>query len=279
MVLPLEDNSLEQISLRIMSERPYVTAEKLRVLASTSKRKFSPAAVYKVLSKLLTSGVVVKAGTNYSLSLTWVFGIFSFAEKLSKAYFCDEYLDSLLPESGKRRSWKFNDLRRCNDFWNQLLLALLKRTPNVDSYAWVPSPWFVLLPEDRDSRIQQVFRMTNRKFYSAFGASPRFEPIVRKLYNHKNQILAFGKKPFAAKDARYLDVVGDFVLTVSVEKKIGHEISLLFADNKRSELNTSRALAILCQRCRTTISIEHSPRKAARMRKTLAKLFSLDDSD
>lgn len=277
MTLPIEDHSLEQLSLRIMSERPYVTAEKLRTLASTNKRDFSPAAVYKVLNKLLASGVVVKAGTKYSLSLTWIFGIFSFAEKLSKAYFCDEYLDSLLPEAGKRRTWKFTDLRRCNDFWNQLLLALLKRTPNVDSYAWVPSPWFVLLPEDRDSRLQQVFRMTNRKFYSAFGASRRFEPLVRKLYNHNNQILAFGKKPFQTKDARYLDIVGDYVLTVSVDNKTSEEISFLFTDNKRAELNPNTALAILRQRCRTTITIEQSSRKASRMRGTLAKLFTGDD--
>jgi hypothetical protein len=278
MPIPLEDSSLEQISLKIMSERPYVTAEKLRALASTNKRKFSPAAVYKVLNKLLTGGVVVKAGPRYSLSLTWVFGVFSFAEKLSKVYFCEEYLDSLLPEAGKKRTWKFTDLRRCNDFWNQLLLALLKRTPSVDSYAWVPSPWFVLLPGDRDSRLQQVFRMTNRKFYSVFGSSRRFEPVVRKLYNHSNQILTFGKKPFPTKGARYLDIVGDYVLTVSVDSKTSQEISLLFADNKRAELNTNAALAILHQRCRTTITIEHSPRKAARLRSTLTRLFDIDEA-
>lgn len=276
MSIPLEDGSLEQISLKIMSERPYVTAEKLRTLASSGKRKFSPAAVYKVLNKLLSAGVVVKAGTRYSLSLTWVFGIFSFAEKLSKAYFCDEYLDSLLPEIGKKMSWKFTDLPRCNDFWNQLLLALLKRTPQVDSFAWVPSPWFVLLPEDRDSRLQQVFRMTNRKFYSAFGSSSRFEPVVRKLYNHGNQILKFGKKPFPTKDTRYLDIVGDYVLTVSIDNKTSQEIGSLFADNKRGDLNTSAALAILRQRCRATISIEQNARKAARLRGALARLFDIE---
>jgi len=279
MTLPLEDNSLEQISIRIMSERPYVTAEKLRTLASTNKRDFSPAAVYKVLTKLLASGVVVKAGTKYSLSLTWIFDIFAFAERLSKSYFCEEYLDSLLPEAGKRRAWKFTDLRKCNDFWNQLLLALLRRTPNVDSYAWVPSPWFVLLPEDRDSRLQQVFRMTNRKFYSAFAASRRFEPVVRKLYNHKNQILAFGKKPFQTKDARYLDIVGDYVLTVSIDDKTSNEISMLFTESKKSELNANTALAILRQRCRATITIEQSPRKASRLRGSLARLFNVEEAD
>jgi hypothetical protein len=121
--------------------------------------------------------------------------------------------------------------------------------------------------------------MTNRKFYSAFGSSRRFESVVRKLYNHRNQILTFGKKPFPTKDARYLDIVGDYVLTVSVDGKTSHEISLLFADNKRAELNTSAALAILRQRCRTTITIEQSPRKAARLRSALTKLFHADESD
>lgn len=276
MPIPVESGSLEQLCLNIMSERPYVTAEKLRVLASSNKRKFSPAAVYKVLNKLLTAGVVVKAGTRYSLSLTWVFGVFSFAERLSKSYFCDEYLDSLLPEPGKRRSWKFTDLPRCNDFWNQLLLALLKRTPQVDSFAWVPSPWFVLLPEDRDSRLQQVFRMTNRKFYSAFGTSRRFEAIVRKLYDHDNQILAFGKKPFHTRDTRYLDIVGDYVLTVSIDRKTSDEINALFADSKRGEPNMSIALTILRQRSRATITIEQSQRKATRLRRALARVFDIE---
>ena len=260
-----------------MSDRPYVTAEKLRLMASSHRRAFSPAAVYKVLTKLLAAGVVVKTGARYSLSLTWIFGVFSFAEKLSKSYFCDEYLDSLLPEPGKRRSWKFTDLPRCNDFWNQLLLALLKRTPHVNSFAWVPAPWFVLLPADRDSRLQQVFRMTNRKFYSVFGASRHFEPIVRKLYEHDNQILAFGKRPFESKDARYLDIVGDYVLTVSINKKTSQAINSLFTDSKRGEPNMSRAVTILRQRSRTTITIEHNRKKASRLRRTLAQLFDVDE--
>lgn len=280
MIIPSTEPSLEQILLRLLAEEPHLSAERLRVVASQGKNTYSPAAVYKVLSRLLSSGVVVKSGSQYSLSLAWVFELLTFADNISKTYFSDEYVGTLLPSTGKRIAWKFTNLTRCNEFWNQLLLALLKGVRGEDVFSWVPYPWFVLLQDDRESRLHQAFKMSGRTFYTSFGSSGALEPIVKKLYNHKNQIISFAKGPLHELKNSYIDVVGDYVLTVTLAPDSARSINGLFSELRtRHAVNLGKHLAVLSERCKVTVTIECNQKKAAKLRQPLQVFFGLDQGD
>lgn len=273
-MLPITRDSLEQITLHIMSKRPYVTAEQLRQTASRGRSAFSPAAVYKVLNKLQNAGIIVKTGSRYSLSLGWIFEIFGYANKLAETYFSESYLATLIPDKDKRLAWKFSDLMRCNEFWNQLLLALLKHTPAGDVFSWVPYPWFALLQEERESRLQKVFRMSGRTFYTSFGHDNPFEPRIRKLYSHRNQIISFALGPLSDQTNRYTDIIGDYILQVTVDSRTAQRIeSLMLKGNRKTPPSHSPSLALLTRSCKITITLECNQKKAARLRGQLADFF------
>lgn len=274
MILPSTEPSLEQTMLRLLSSEPHLTAERMRALASQGRGKFSPAAVYKVLSRLLSTGVVVKSGSRYSLSLAWVFELLTFADHVSKTYFSDDYVGTLMPSPGKRLSWKFTDLTRCNEFWNQLLLGLLKHTEAEDVFSWVPYPWFALLQDARESRLHKAFKMSGRRFFTNFGPSGSLESAVRKLYNHKNQTISFARGPLSELKNSYIDVVGDYVLTVTLAPDAARRTNHLFSElGHRHEVSPGKHLAVLSQRCKTSVVIECNPKKAQRLRKPLQEFF------
>ena len=276
MIIPSTEPSLEQFILRLLAGRPHLTADRIRTLASQGENTYSPAAVYKVLSRLLSNGVVVKSGATYSLSLAWVFELLTFADDISKTYFSDDYVTTLLPSAGKRITWKFTNLGRCNEFWNQLLLALLKGAQGGDVFSWVPYPWFVLLQDDRESRLHQAFTMSGRSFYTNFGPSGALEPMVRKLYNHKNQILSFAKGPLHELKNSYIDIVGDFVITVALAPDAARTVNALSSElRSRHAITLGKHLAVLSQRCKITVSIECNQKKAARLRDPLKIFFGL----
>jgi hypothetical protein len=173
--------------------------------------------------------------------------------------------------------WKFTNLGRCNEFWNQLLLALLKGAKAGDVFSWVPYPWFVLLQDDRESRLHQAFKMSGRTFYTSFGPSGALEPMVRKLYNHKNQIISFSKGPLHDMKNSYIDVVGDYVLTVTLAPDAARTINGLSSElRSRHAINLGKHLSVLSQRCKITVAIECNPKKASHLREPLQGLFGLE---
>lgn len=268
--------SLEQITLRLLAAQPQLTAEQIRQQASQGKNTFSHAAVYKVLSRLQANGLVVRAMSKYSLSLTWVFDMLTFADNVSRTYFSDSYIGSLIPAAGSKLSWKFSSLVRCNDFWNQLLLALLKHTPPDDVFAWVPYPWFVVLQDDRESRLHQAFKMSRRKFYTNFGSSGPFEAAVRKLYKHKNQAISFARGPLADLENSYIDVIGDYILTVTLPADTARRIqSQLHELGASKEINPGKFLSVISEPCRAKVVLECSPKKAARLKKDFLAFFTV----
>ena len=268
--------SLEQITLRLLAAQPQITAEEIRQQASEGKNTYSHAAVYKVLSRLQANGLVIRAMSRYSLSLSWVFDLLTFADNVSRTYFADSYIESLIPAAGSKLSWKFSNLVRCNDFWNQLLLALLKHTPPEDVFAWVPYPWFVVLQDDRESRLHQAFKMSRRKFYTNFGPSGPFESAVRKLYKHKNQTISFARGPLADLEGSYIDVIGDYILTVALPTDAARRIQTQLHELGASkESNPGKFLAVIAEPCKIKVVLECSPKKAARLKKDLTAFFSI----
>ena len=268
-------NSLAHQIILMLASQPHTSAEDLRKSAQYRRKKFSTAAIYKSLGQLQEEGVVVKTGQTYSLSLGWIFDVFTFADKVGSAYFSEQYISSLLPERGKRRSWRFSQLIRCNEFWNQLLLAILKASPRGPVYAWAPCPWFVLLQEGRESRLHKALRMTGRTFFTNFGGSTKLLPHIKKIYKNRNQVVSFAVGPFSTLDHTYIDIVGDYVLTITLDPSISGTLQdICRALGTASANQYSNYLHILSQKCSVTVAVEHRPKKASEWRRDFEAFFS-----
>jgi hypothetical protein len=271
----LETGKLEPILIELLAEQPRLSAYRLQTMARRRGKKFSQAAVYKELGKLLERGVVVKDGIHFSLSLAWILDVFSFSDQLTETYFTESYLRTILPDTGERQRWRFNTLVRCNDFWNQLLLALLKSSRTQYVLSWVPHPWFLLLSSEQETRLQRAFTVSGRKFYTIFGGTSSRRGLIKRFYTTKSQEYSFADSPLDDEQT-YLDVVGDYVLSVRIDPRTNDRIKEFFEASEGGAMDrVVDNFRNLLGRCNATIRIEHDQRKARQLQRVFADYFGL----
>jgi hypothetical protein len=276
-VLLSSNEKLEATIVRLLAATPRMSAADIHAAARKHRRRFSLAAVYKELTKLQGFGVLVKDGTRFSLSLGWIFDVLEYGERLHSVYFSEPYLKTMLPEAGNKQSWVFHNLLRGNDLWNQIISALLKRNGTSDMFSWVPHPWFLLLEVEKEERLHRLFSFARRRFYTAVGGTTYMDrTAMGRFYNGSRHTVSFSPGTFAGERRRYLDVIGDFVLTVSLDPRTSKRIDQLFATNRGgSTEDAARYYQALTKYCTMTITLENNPRKASRMKAEFFRIFEL----
>lgn len=270
-----QSTKLDQVLIRLLSKRSRLSAEKLRSLAiSRTGKRPSTAAVYKELGKLQSMGIVVKDGGNYSLGLDWVLEMQKYAELLHSTYFTRSYLETILPPPGKRQVWRFTRLLRANDLWNQAILALLGASKGRDVYAWVPHPWFVLIHPRKETALHRALSVSGRRFHTIFGGSGYLDRLAERLYSHESHELSFAQGPFAERTRDYIDLIDDYVLTISVDAATARAIEDLFSSvRKQSDLDPALSLRLLTMTCSVRMTLERSETKANSLRKKFVEFF------
>ena len=268
-----ESGKLEPIIIEMLAEQPRLSAYRMQGMVRRRGRAFSQAAVYKELGKLQERGVVVKDGIYFSLSLAWILDVFSFSDQLTTTYFTESYLRTILPDSGERQRWRFTTLVRCNDFWNQLLLALLKTSRSQYVLSWVPYPWFLLLSSDQETRLHRAFTVSGRKFYTIFGDTGGKGGLIKSFYGGKSQSYSFADSPLDDEQT-YLDVVGDYVLSVRIDPRTNGKIREFFDSSEAGSMNTMvDKFSALLSRCSATIRIDHDEKRARQLHRVFADYF------
>lgn len=269
------EGKLEAVIVQLLASTPRMSAADIHAVARRNRRRFSLAAVYKELTKLQRAGVLVKDGTSFSLSLGWVFDVLAYGERLHAVYFAEPYLKTILPELGKRQSWVFHSLLRGNDLWNQIILALLKRTGSSDMFSWIPHPWFLLLEVETEERLHRLFSFARRRFYTVVGGMTYLDrAAISRFYKGEQHEVSFSSRAFILEPRSYLDVVGDFVLTVTVDPRTAKRINSLFTSTRGvSDGDAAKRYQALNKYCTMSVVLENNPKKAARLRAEFLRIF------
>ncbi len=273
-------DKLETSIVRLLAETPRLSAADIHASARKNRRRYSLAAVYKELTKLQAAGVLVKDGARFSLSLGWIFDVIEYGERLHSVYYSEPYLKTILPEVGQKQSWIFHNLLRGNDLWNQIILALLKRTGASDMFSWVSHPWFLLLELEKEERLHRLFSFARRRFYTAVGGTTYLDrAAIARFYRGSQHTVAFSRRVFPHLERRsYLDVVGDFVLSVSLDPRTSKRIDQLFATTKGSvSESAAKYYQALTKYCTMTVTLENNPKKAGRLKSEFLRIFDLPE--
>lgn len=271
----LSASSLDRLLIELLSRRHGFSASELRSKASErAGRAYSLSAVYKELSKLQENGIVVKLRNSYALSLSYVLDSLHFADRLRETYFSEGFLGKLLPEPGKRERWRFRSLLRANELWNQLILAVLRRSPGRTMYAWVPHPWFALIDGPREERLHRALELSSARVRTIFGEDARLDRQSERRYRGRGHSFSFARGPFAGQSDRYLDVIGDFVITVALDGATTARISRALSIRGGSAPNDpSTIVRALTAPCGLTLTLAHDPKLARRLEKSFVEYF------
>ena len=259
-----------------LAAQPNQRVQELQVSVARAGRSFSPAAVYKELAALKTHGVVVKQRDRFSLSFSWIAEVQQFVEKAQQRYRAPDYLASFLPQAVGRQVWHFSSLMAADDYWNQLLLALVAESSEPRVFSWVPHPWFVLIHTAKERKLHAALSVQKKHFYTIFGGDSYLDRLAERFYHRPLHTCAFAAGPFEALRDQYIDVLGEYVLTVKLDSSLVRTIGMLFrTTHARRDVDPLRVTQLLAARSRMTVTLERNNLRARKLRRQFCEYFGL----
>lgn len=269
-----EIGSLQDLLIEVLSQRPNVAATLLSEESRKRYKKVSIQAIYKELRKLQARGTVIKAGRQYTLSLTWVLKMIQLADELERTYLKGRGAPIPIPPANQSISWHFSDLRRTDDFWINALIALLEHTGEQRVFQWVPHPWFHLAQHERELTFQETLRALKRRIFMNIGGNSFLDQAFSKFWPADVYSTSYVESPFAERPYDYLNIIGDFTLRITLDAHTTAEIESIFARVKsKRELAEINVATLLNQKASITIRLYHDAVRARRLRGSFRRAF------
>lgn len=276
MLLEAREN-LEDCIVRLLGSSEPITADALaaRIEAETG-RKYTIQGIYKSLRGLQAAGVVVRAQKRYGLSMPWVVRMLQFARELEEKQLNGRPIADLLPAPGDSQTWIFFDLLRMDDFWNHLVISLLETTQAPRMYEFIPHPWFDLVAAEKEREFANALRVAGSTFYMAVGGRTPLDVACSKTWPRDVFVFSLDKSPWEFQRTLHLDVIGEFIITIQIQKRMAGEIDSLFQSVRgRTDLDARKVIAVLTGKTRVRLTLARDAAKAAALAKKFRKHFGL----
>lgn len=270
---------LEDLIVKLLADKASATASDIQNRLMEDTQEFTIQAIYKALGLLEASGVIVKNKKKYSLRVSWVLDISHLAKKASLNY--KNNSKTHLPKTGRRIIWHFNDLLALNNFWSQILLLAAENTNNRQILTWMPHPWFHLAYSEQEEQYIKSLEITGTKLYLINGGDSFLDHWAEKYWQTNNIEYSSSQSWFHDKfKDQYINVVGDFVLTVKLGDKITQEIDNFYQKiGSFDNLDFSEVFRIFGLKVKASMWLENNPEKAQQYRKRFVDYFGIKLND
>lgn len=266
---------LEEKIVQILMKQPNLTATELWHLSSQSNESYTIQAVYKELRKLHETGVVTKSGTHFSLRIPWVLAMADMVEQAKKLYVDDRHFDHLLPNN-KKNIWHFTNLGSLNNFWSQVLLVLINQSESKRIYGYSPHPWYHLLQTEQEDQYIKSLRHARTRLYLMVGGDTYLDKWAAQFWYSDIVEYSFAPSPYHRERGWYFDVIGDYLVSVTLDSTTTHAIEHVYQHTTDWEhLNLAAVLQLSQMRIRASLVLENNSRKAEIIRKRFTKFFGI----
>ena len=271
--------TLEEKIVTLLIKQANLTVEDIHRKISDESKNYSLPAIYKELGKLEFQGVVVKDKKRYSLRLPWVIDFLSLADLVSHTYLDNPTLASVLPNMGEKKIWHFTNLLRLNNFWAQVLLILVHHSTGKQLFTWMPHSWFHLIYTDSEAQYLKSLRLAHIHLYLICGGNGPLDRWSERFWKSSHISYSFSKIPFSDDPFTYVNIVGDYISTVKLDRKIHDIIDHLYQSTSTViEINFEHILSLLQQKVKAVMWLEHNPIKAAKLRSRFIRFFGIKET-
>lgn len=260
---------LEDKLIRHLAGSHAASAEALRARFSS----YSIQAVYKALRKLQRQGVVVKNKFAYSLRLPWVLDMVTLGEQLNDYSTSPKDLINSFAQAPKT-TWRFTSLLKLNDFWSQVLLALLQHSRSRTIYAWDPHTWFHLVQTAQEAQFIRSIKLAKSKLVLLVGSNSFLDRWAKQFWLPQVVESHFSIRHFASQQSTYINVIDDYVLTVKLADEATAKINNIYSNTTSMEtLKLPEVIRFFSEPHRGAVYLEKNLTKAFAFTKKMQRIF------
>lgn len=273
MLLSTKPDSSDSI-VAALAVRPGMDVAGVQRQLRDSGMKLSRPQLFRELHELQSGGVIVNIKGQYHLSLAWVTEIIHFADMIDVHYREGSQLSRLLPDDTRRRRWKFFEYCRLSNFWNHLRLALINETGASEMFEWLPHPWQHLIHHEKALLFYKAVGRSGCRLKRIVGNSSYLDRLHVGTWPTQSVDYFFGDSPFADLKNTSIDVIGDYVLEVTIVGKTFSQLEDLYRQVKgKGSLKFERVTSLLYEKGKFSVSLERNQRKAERLRCQFVDFF------
>jgi hypothetical protein len=265
---------LDQLLVRLLARKPRQSAKSLHQQILRAGRDCSIQGVYHELRKLQRLGNIVKVNEYYSLSFLWIEDLANIAYMVQRRYVRNLAALLELPEPGKRKRWRFFDLRRMDAMYVQLTLALRRQEGKAPSYEWCPNAWFTLVQEDIEKQFKSAMHASQAPLYVILGGTSTIESEWVKTRVSPIIHYARADYSFRSEGNSYVTVIGPYVIKAEIPRELAKKVRKILHESETvAQGNLKLNKLLMSRRWSCSVSATHNERMATRIRKRYARFF------
>jgi hypothetical protein len=235
--------------------------------------------VYQELRKLQTSGIVVKVGKEYHLSITWSAKLLHFSDSVGERFISRASTNILLPSAGSSYRWQFSSLLRADDLWVQAYQMMFIETGAEKVFSYIHEPWYYFAQPKKVAEYYRFVTHNRKRLYYVFQSDnfltrEYLGTVPKGILEH-----SFAKLTLPFPRAVSLSTIGPYLFTLSLDAVTLRKIASIFESVKRrADIDLAAIAELLQAPARITVTIHHNAKKAARVQRIFADFFGVEIS-
>ena len=267
---------IEDEVIALLQKRSMTAMEILQSIRGV-RPKTTKQAVYLAIRNLKKKEIITTHSKLVSLSRIWIDQMADFYTVARKQYARSAVADSgyLNLEEKDRITYSFKNPITTDVFWAHTLSVLAEITPQSEPvYIWNQHEWFFLAHGESERTLLRNMREKNKKSYVL---SAHKDPLDRYVSNEFDgewaQYYALGEQLFE-KPNYYVNVVGDYILEVWLDKNVQNKIDAFYENHKLPTDEAIREIQKITQEAgQTKLRISKKQKKAHEIKNIFRKYF------
>jgi hypothetical protein len=143
-------------------------------------------------------------------------------------------------------------------------------------YNWAPHPWFYFGQSKKLEQFYSALSSKSKEIYVVVGGRSAIDQLYRSKVDPQLFEVLLAPQIFPDKRHQHFGVIGDMTLVVTLERRMSRLVDAFFEQTRSAEsLNYDRIYKLLNMSTKATLQVEHSPIKAAKMRKLFQEIFAV----
>lgn len=272
---------LEDKIVKALATQSTLTTIQIQQKLETTGTLATLQGIYRILSKLIECGVVIKDKQSFSLRIPWIFDLAHMVNQMEETYLHEKYIWSILPKSqSQRRVWHFSDLQKANNFWSQLLLTMAYHEQQHIYLHCSAHLWMNLLHRTQEEQfLHSLFKHIKRSYVIITNKTfldKLYTPYTTSDSCKENIYLATQEEDKLIHDStQHIDVIGEYVLHTYLSKDLALAIENIYSDitniKKFDEIAVQKKLASL--RGSIKMTLKKAPVVSTRYYKRFERIF------
>lgn len=240
--------------------------------------EMSRKAWYKAINSLLDQEVIVKVNKQYSLNLAWAGLSTQFAYFVNANYFQEKsnYFLSLDEIAKKKVKYTFPNLLTLDTFWTHVFTLLAAKFPKQPFYSYNTHFWYFVAHRHETERYYESTKPFGTTSYVVVGSRSDIDLWSERLIPTPHQHHYSSPRPITKTPEIYTSSLGDFLVTLKINKKMAHNIDQIFKKTKfdiDSEDPPLKITNMFKEKSPCTMTIEMNKEKVEKFQRKIKRYF------